>query len=216
MRHSRLQVQWRDAIAIVSVRGTDGRLYLKRRAVIYSYSAYAAGASIPQNEPFVAVPRSNQGAGRYHHLLLFTSYPSPKLQHLSRRSTLLLASATEDRMSYYDQYGSRNERGNTYPPQQYQDQADNAYYTYENNQPHQSYDQAGYAYQDTTYAGAYRDEPAQNGVNVSKERETNAFDSDTDASTRRAAEPKYALIPSFYALSDLLNLCFLSTEPLER
>ena len=90
-------------------------------------------------------------------------------------------------MAYYDQYGSREDRA-TYPPQQYADQADAAYYPYDNNQPHRSYDQGGYGFSEQGYGG-YKDEPGPSGA--TKEVDTNAFDNDTFVSSRtRVAQPK--------------------------
>lgn len=51
-------------------------------------------------------------------------------------------------MSTYDQHRARNE----YPPQQYPEQNDGAFNPYEVAQPHQSYEQGGYGYQE------YRDD----------------------------------------------------------
>lgn len=93
-------------------------------------------------------------------------------------------------MAYYDQYGGRGER-TTYPPQQYPEQTDTAYYPYEGNQPHRTYDQGGFGYQDQGY-GAYKDEPGPSGV--TKETDNAAFDNDTFVSSRtRVVEPKCVL-----------------------
>lgn len=88
-------------------------------------------------------------------------------------------------MSYNDPYYSRSGAA-TYPPQQpYPDQADN-YYSYDNNQPHQTYDQGGYGYSEHNFQ-QYKDEPVPATV-ASKERD-NAYD-DTFNSSTRMVEPK--------------------------
>ena len=94
-------------------------------------------------------------------------------------------------MSYYDQYNTRNEQA-TYPPQQYADQAEGSYNPYDNTQPHQTYEQAGYGYQDNNF-GSYRDEPAApSGSTPQVKAEKNPYENDTYVSAART-EPKYVL-----------------------
>jgi hypothetical protein len=76
-------------------------------------------------------------------------------------------------MSYHDKYDSRGQAA--YPPQHY-DHAEAPYNPYENSQPHQTYEQAGYGYQDTSYSG-YRDDPQGPGAAPQeKEKERSVFE----------------------------------------
>lgn len=76
-------------------------------------------------------------------------------------------------MSYDPRYGAQNQYS-TYPPQQpYPDQGQEQYNPYNNAQPHRTYEQPGYGYQDTGYGG-YSDEPAA-PVPPTKEKETDAY-----------------------------------------
>ncbi|THG97765.1 hypothetical protein EW026_g4299 [Hermanssonia centrifuga] len=79
-------------------------------------------------------------------------------------------------MAYYDQYRS-GEQQPTYPPQQYPDPAEAAYNPYDNPQPHQTYEQAGYGYQEPGYGG-YRDEPALPAVATEEKRERSGFENE--------------------------------------
>ena len=96
-------------------------------------------------------------------------------------------------MSYYDQYNSRNANSG-YPPQQYADPAEAAYNPYDNAQPHQTYEQAGYGYQDNGY-GAYRDEPSGSSSPPRAKLEKNAYQSETFAASGRTLAPK--CVPHF-------------------
>ncbi len=89
-------------------------------------------------------------------------------------------------MAYYDQYRS-GEQQPTYPPQQYPDPAEAAYNPYDNPQPHQTYEQAGYGYQEPGYGG-YRDEPALPAVATEEKRERSGFEN--EGYVARAREPK--------------------------
>ena len=90
------------------------------------------------------------------------------------------------KMAYYDQYNSRNAPA-TYPPQQYNDSSDTAFNPYDNTQPHQTYEQAGYGYQDAGYGG-YRDEPAGGNAAVPPKAEKSVFENDAYAT--RAPIPR--------------------------
>lgn len=105
-------------------------------------------------------------------------------------------------MSYYDQYNTAEERATYPPPQQYTDQAEAAYDPYDNNQPHRSYDQGGYGYQEQNYGG-YKDEPEPSPSGAAmKEVDTSAFDNDAFASSRtRMVEPK--CVVCFYSCHGL-------------
>lgn len=91
-------------------------------------------------------------------------------------------------MAYYDEYNSRNQRTSYPPPQQYSDQADASFNPYDNAQPHQTYEQAGYGYQDNSYGG-YRDDPAgPSETTVGKTEKP--YESEAYVSSARALEPK--------------------------
>lgn len=124
-----------------------------------------------------AVPRSNQGAGRYHHLAQY--------KRLFR--VLSSASLVSLNMSSYDQYRGRND---SYPPQQhYTDQADGAFNPYDNAPPHQSYEQGGYQDAD------YRDEPVAPAAPEppAKEKESSTYASTGEVPTR------YIIVPMMTA-----------------
>jgi len=88
-------------------------------------------------------------------------------------------------MAYNDKSHAYN--GNTYPPQQPYADNDN-YYSYDNNQPHPTYDQAGFNASEPTFA-PYKDEPQYGSYN--KERDPVAVaPADDYSSTARASGPK--------------------------
>ena len=92
-------------------------------------------------------------------------------------------------MAYYDSYNRRTSQ-TAYPPQQYADQAEPSFNPYDNTQPHQTYEQAGYGYQDNGGFGEYRDEPAEpSGSTPQVKAEKNPYENNTYVSQART-EPK--------------------------
>ena len=95
-------------------------------------------------------------------------------------------------MSYYDQYNSRNVQTAYSPPHRYADQAEGAYNPYDNAQPHQTYEQAGYGYADGGYGG-YRDDPSGQSETVPAKAEANVYSNEAYIPSTRALEPKYVI-----------------------
>lgn len=92
-------------------------------------------------------------------------------------------------MAYYDQYNSRNDQA-TYPPQQrYGEQQDAPFNPYDNTQPHQTYEQGGYGYQEGNYGG-YRDEPAGSSAQTLGKPEKSVFENDAYVANARPREPR--------------------------
>jgi LEA14-like dessication related protein len=89
-------------------------------------------------------------------------------------------------MSYHDKYDAR---GQAAYPQQYDHSAEAPYNPYDNSGPHQTYEQAGYGFQDTSHNG-YRDEiNVSGGALQEKERERSVFE-DEGVPAKKPTGPK--------------------------
>ncbi|KAI0082661.1 hypothetical protein K474DRAFT_1681087 [Panus rudis PR-1116 ss-1] len=92
-------------------------------------------------------------------------------------------------MAYNDRYGQQANHGH-YPPQQQYGNDDNTEYNpYSYPQQYQPYDQGGYGYHDTGYAGGYSDDPNVPNVAASKEQDRSVFEDDP-VQARKTLGPK--------------------------